>query len=151
MIHNEHAGAYTNHQRLFIRYTYSVLVDLTVLNLFNEYWSNVYIETFSISLLTAIVLQVLLQATIALEHRVARHFLAQGGTSAKVKRLLATWGILFGSKLIILEILDFIFGDAMAFSGALHGVVAFIVVVIAIIIVEEAIRAIYRSLGGKKT
>ncbi|MFQ5345903.1 MAG: hypothetical protein ACE5DZ_08095 [Mariprofundus sp.] len=65
MIHNDHAGSFTNHQRLFIRYTYSVLVDLTVLNIFNEYWGNVYIETFTISLLAAIVLQVLLQVTIA--------------------------------------------------------------------------------------
>jgi len=151
MIHNDHAGSFTNHQRLFIRYTYSVLVDLTVLNIFNEYWGNVYIETFTISLLAAIVLQVLLQVTIAIEHRVASFCLKKGGKSAKFKRTFATWGILFGSKLIILEILDLIFGDSIKFSGALHGIVAFIIVVIAIITVEQIMRKIYISLGGEDT
>jgi len=151
MIHNEHAGIFTNHQRLFLRYTYSVLVDLTVLNLFNEYWDNVYIETFTISLLAAIILQVLLQATIAIEHRVASYFLEKGGKGSKLKRIFATWGVLFGSKLIILEILDFIFGEGIEFSGALHGIVAFIIVVAGIILVEQIVRKIYLSLGGEDT
>ncbi len=47
-----------------------LLVDLTVLNLFNEYWDFVYFEYFTISLLTAVLLQFLLQVTIAIEHRV---------------------------------------------------------------------------------
>ena len=68
ILDNVHAGSFTRRQQLFLRYTYMVLVDLTVLNLFNQYWDLVYIETFSISLLTAVLLQVLLKASIALEH-----------------------------------------------------------------------------------
>ena len=74
ILKNEHAGSFSRRQQLFFKYTYFVLIDLAVLNLFNEYWSNVFIESFSISLLTALLLQVLLQATIAIEHRVANIF-----------------------------------------------------------------------------
>jgi hypothetical protein len=58
-------------QRLFIRYFAAVLVDLVVLNLFVEYWRHVVIDSFTISLLCAILLQVLVKATIVVEQRVA--------------------------------------------------------------------------------
>ncbi len=124
-----------------------MLVDLTVLNLFNEYWDFVYFEYFTISLLTAVLLQFLLQVTIAIEHRVADYFKAKTGLRAKVLRSLSTWAILFASKLVILEAINFAFGDSVVFSGPIHGLVAFIIVVIAIIIVEQAITRIYNSLA----
>ena len=71
---NEAVTTLTNRQRLFIRYTLAVLVDLTVLNLFNEYWDYVFIEFFTISLFAAMLLQFLLQVTIIIEHRVANYF-----------------------------------------------------------------------------
>jgi hypothetical protein len=78
-------------QALFIGYFFCVLVDLTVLNLFDEYFARVEIDSFTTSLLAAALLQLLLKLTIALEHRVADYFKKQIGKSAKAKRLLATW------------------------------------------------------------
>ena len=89
-LQNEKAGSFSKRQRLFIGYTLAVLVDLTVLNLFNEYWDFVYIEFFTISLLTAVLLQILLQVTIAIEHRVAGYFKSKTGLRAKVLRVLST-------------------------------------------------------------
>ncbi len=146
-LQNENGGSFSKRQQLFIKYTLAVLVDLTVLNLFNEYWDFVYIEYFTISLLTAVLLQFLLQVTIAIEHRVADYFEAKTGLRAKVLRGLSTWAILFASKLVILEAINFAFGDSVVFSGPLHGLVAFIIVVITIIIVEQAISRIYNSLA----
>ena len=60
-VKNERTGSYSRRQHLFFKYTFYVLIDLTVLNLFNEFWDYVSIEFFSISLLTALLLQVLLQ------------------------------------------------------------------------------------------
>ncbi len=124
-----------------------LLVDLTVLNLFNEYWDFVYFEYFTISLLTAVLLQFLLQVTIAIEHRVAGYFKTKTGLSAKVMRGLSTWAILFASKLVILEAINFAFGDSVVFGGPINGLVAFIIVVIAIIIAEQAITRIYNFLA----
>ena len=47
----------------------------------------------------------------------------------------------------IWNVLQFIFGDAIVFSGAYHGVVAFIVVVIAILAAEYILTRIYKALA----
>ena len=148
ILENVHAGSFTRRQQLFLRYTYMVLVDLTVLNLFNEYWDLVYIESFSISLLTAILLQVLLKASIALEHYAAKLFENMSGVKAKLFRALTTWLILFVSKLVILQAISYTFGDNVTFSGPVHGLVAFIIVIVAIIAAEQLLFFIYRSLGN---
>ena len=96
-------------QGRFIRYLLYVLVDLTVLNLFVEYWDRMVIDSFTISLLTAVLLQVLLKATLAIEHRIAGYFQARSGPGALVVRVLATWALLFGSKFVILEAVDIVF------------------------------------------
>jgi hypothetical protein len=134
-------------QQRFLKYTLLVLLDLTTLNLFNQYWDYVYIETFTISLLIAVLLQILMQTAIHIEEFVAERFFA-GKTSiqAKVARGVRAWVIIFISKLIILEIINFAFGTRVLFTGPIDGVAAFLVVVIVIIIVEQSVMKIYRSL-----
>jgi hypothetical protein len=61
------------------------------------------IDSFTISLLTAILLSVLLEATRALEHRVAESFRSRSGPGAMTLRILVTWGLLFGSTIVILR------------------------------------------------
>ncbi len=135
----------SNGQRLFVGYTLFILVDLTVLNFFNEYWYRVDIDSFTTSLLVAALLQVLLQLTLALEHRLANYFKEKGGKGAKAKRLIVTWLVLLGSKFAILEAIDIVFGDRVKFGG----VIPFIVVVIAIIIAEALISKIYAMLADE--
>ena len=143
----KYAGSFSNRQRLFMKYTFFVLIDLTVLNLFNQYWEHVFIEFFSISLLAAMLLQALLQVTIAIEHRVASFFKNRPGLRPKIVRILATWAILFGSKLAILKVIALSFGNSVQFGGPIHGLVAFIIVVIAIIVSEQAFLKVYRALA----
>jgi hypothetical protein len=137
----------SNKQRLFIRYFTAILIDLTVLNLFVEYSEHVVIDSFTISLLAALLLQVLLKLTIALEHRVAAHFKAKAGGFARFMRYFTAWLILFGSKFVILEALTLAFGDEVSFGGPLHGLVILIAVVITMLVAEEAILRLYRRLA----
>ena len=137
----------SNKQKLFLRYFTGILIDLTVLNLFVEYSENVVIDSFTISLFAAVLLQVLLKATIALEHWVAAHYKAKPGGFAKFMRYFTAWLILFGSKFVILEALAFAFGDDVYFGGPLHGLVVLIVVVIAMLVAEEAVVQLYRRLS----
>ena len=138
--------AYGSRQQLFIKYTLVVLIDLVVLGLFNQYWDYVFIETFTIALLTAILLQFLLQVAIKIEHYVA-DLLERKGFKSKSHRAISAWAVLFVSKLVILEAINLSFGDSVKFSGPIHGVVAFLTVVIVIIITEQLIAWIYRSLA----
>ena len=137
----------SNRQRLFIRYFTAILIDLAVLNLFDEYWDKVVIESFTISLFAAVVLQLLLQLTIVFEHRMAAYFKSKQGKLFVALRWFSTWLVLFISKFIILWVLDISFGEEVLFLGALHGLVAFIIVVFAMLLAEKAIMKLYAALA----
>jgi hypothetical protein len=134
-------------QRVFMRYLTATLVDLVVLGLFVEYWEYVVAESFTVILLAAVVLQVLLKLTIVLEHRLAAFFNARPGGFNKFMRFFSAWLVLFGSKFVILEALTFAFSDGLRFGGPFHGIVALIVVVVAMLAVEAALVKFYRRLG----
>jgi len=137
----------SNHQQLFIKLILLVLVDLVVLGLFNEFWEYVALDSFSIALIAALLLQVLLKLTLILEHRVAAYFNKKTGTLPKVMRFISAWVILFVSKLIILEAINYAFGEHVLFLGPYHGIIAFIVVVITILVAEAILTKIYKSLA----
>lgn len=141
------ANAASDNQQLFLRYFTAILIDLLVLNLFAEYWDLVTIDSFTISLLAAVLLQVLLKLTLAVEHRIAQFFQGKPGAMTKFLRVFCAWLVLFGSKFVILYAIDFVFGDAVLFGGPFHGVVVFIAVVVAILACEELIVRFYRSLA----
>lgn len=141
----EHTPSKT--QRVLMRYLTATLVDLVVLGLFAEYWWQVSVDSFTIILLAATVLQVLLKLTIVVEHRVAAFFNARPGGFAKFMRYFAAWVVLFGSKFVILEALALAFGDRLRFGGPFHGIVALIVVVVVMLVVEAVIVKFYRRLS----
>jgi hypothetical protein len=141
------AVAPSNRQRLFLRYFTAILIDLVVLGLFAQYWDRVHVETFSVALLAALVLQVLLKITLAIEHWVAGLFEGREGGGAKTLRVLSAWLILFGSKFVILDALQLAFGHDIHFEGRLHGVVPLIVVLVVMLVAEEAVVRFYRWLG----
>ena len=134
-------------QLVFSRYLTATLVDLVVLLLFAEYWEHVTVASFTVALLAAVVLQLLLKLTIVCEHRVAAFFKARPGGWAKFMRYFTAWLILFGSKFVILEALSFAFGDGLRFGGPFHGIVALIVVVVAMLAAEAILVKLYRRLG----
>jgi len=134
-------------QQVFLKYLTFTLIDLTVLNFFAEYWDDVTISSFSISLLVAIILQLLLKLTFKLEHKISAYFTSSDSLSMKISRIFSTWFILFASKFVMLGILQFLFGDAIIFSGAFHGVLAFIILVVVILAIEALILRLYDSLA----
>lgn len=137
---------YNKKQKLYFRYFTAILIDLTVLNLFDEYWDLVQINSFTISLLTAILLQILLVITLKIEHRIGDYFKSKEGTIAKILRYFSAWLVLFGSKFVILEAIDFAFGDKVLFKGPFHGIIAFIVVVVVMLLTEALVSRIIKAM-----
>ena len=137
----------SSNQRMFVRYFTGTLIDLVVLNLFAEYWDRVTISSFTVSLLAAVVLQVLLKGTIAVEHWVAGFFKGKSGGLMTFLRFFFAWLVLFGSKFVILEALSTLFGKNVHFTGAFHGIVPLILVVVVMLVAEEAIVRLYRRLS----
>ena len=134
-------------QRIFARYLFGILIDLLVLNLFAEYWDKVFVDTFTTSLLAAILLQLLLKLTIWAEHLVAAPFKGKPGGFNKFMRYFMAWLVLFGSKFLILEALALAFGKNVHFVGWMHGIIPLIVVVVVMLIAEEFVVRLYRKLG----
>jgi hypothetical protein len=137
----------TDGQRMFVRYFTGCLIDLVILNLFVEYTKYVTIDTFTTSLLAAIVLQLLLKGTIAVEHVVGDYFKSKPGGFMKFMRYFSAWLVLFGSKFVILEAISMLFGKSLQFHGVFHGIVTLIAVVVAMLLAEEIVVRIYRRIG----
>ncbi len=134
-------AAPTKRQMIFFSWTKDVLIYIIVLNLFVEYNYKIVIDSFTISIFTAILLKILLEIILKLEHKVSDVF-----KSYKVLRITLVWLILFGSKFLILEIVDIVFGEHVELGKFLD----VIVLVIALIVAREVFQKIYLSLGEKE-
>jgi hypothetical protein len=120
-----------------------VLVYIVVLNLFVEYVDTVVIDSFTISILTAVLLKALLVAIVGVEHRVAHFFRQREGTIYGIVGLLAVFAILFGSKLLILEVVNLVFGEHVE----LGHFVEIVALIIAMMLARAIVQLVYRRLG----
>lgn len=96
-----------------------VFVYVVVLNLFVEYFPRVISETFTLSLLTAVLLKAVLEAVVAGKKRVKARFRAASTPGGKVVAAVMVWGVLFGSKFLVLESVDLVFRDRVSLGGFL--------------------------------
>lgn len=94
-----------------------VFVYVVVLNLAVEYLPVVISETFTMSLLTAIVLKLVLEAVIWVKNRVKVRIKQSPRLIGKVGAALALWLVLVGSKFVVLEIIAFAFAGQVQLGG----------------------------------
>ena len=137
----------TRRQLVFFSWTKDVLIYVTVLNLFVEYVDRIVIDSFTISIFTAILLKALLDLILGLEHRVAHFFEGRPGGLSKFLRIMSTWLILFLSKFLILEVVDLVFGDHVELGSFVH----VLSLVLALMIAREVFQRIYVALGSGET
>jgi len=81
----------------------------------------------------------------AAEHRIAAYFSAKQGTGAKLMRWFSAWVILFGSKFVMLEAVDLVFGEHVEFGG----IIPFYAVAFTIIFAELLLTRIYYRLADR--
>ena len=94
-----------------------VFVYVVVLNLFIEYLPAVLSETFTLSLLTAVLLKVILEVVVAMKKRVRARYRRASGPAGKVVAAALLWVVLFGSKFVVLEAVALVFGDRVTLGG----------------------------------
>ncbi len=137
----------SNRQGLFVRYFTAILIDLVVLNLFAEYSERVVIDSFTITIFAAALLQVLLRLTIALEHKLADFWNAKKGIHFRFMRFFTAWLVLFGSKFVILEALNIAFGNSIVFIGRFDGLLVLIIIIVVMLLAEDLVARLYRRLA----
>lgn len=130
-------------QLRFVSWIKDVLIYIIVLNLFVEYNDAIVIDSFTISIFTAILLKALLDIILGLEHKIGEFFETRSSAFAKFLRVLFTWMILFLSKFAILEIVDIVFREHVELGNFL----SVLALVITLIVAREIVQRIYVSLG----
>ena len=137
----------TPKQQRFASWTTDVLVYIVVLNLFVEFVDAIVIDSFWISILTAVLLKALLDIVMRLEHQVDAFFGNLGGSFYKFIGIATKFLILFTSKFIILEIVDIVFGEHVE----LGHLIDVLVLIIAMMATKAIMVKIYQSLGERTT
>ena len=133
----------TNAQRYYADAMMDVLVYTVVLNLVVEYVDSVVIYSFTVSLLTAIVMKVMIDGINALVDRAKVYFGAKDSTLEKVLLALSSWAIMFGSKVVILLVVQIIFEEDVDLGGFLN----VLLIVLAMMIARRIASLIFRRLG----
>ena len=136
----------TRRQEIYISWAKDVLIYILVLNLFVEYAANIVIDSFTISIFTAIVLKILLDIVLKFEDKVGDFFKARPGIVSNFLRIISMWLILFLSKFLILEVIDLIFGEHVELGKFLD----VIILVISLMVAREIFDRIYRALGERE-
>jgi hypothetical protein len=131
-------------QARFVSWVSEVLVDIVVLNLFVEFVHTIVIDSFVISILTALLLKLMVDAVKGLEHAVSASLAAKEGAAWRPLRYVAVWLILFLSKFVILEVVNVVFGDHVELGSFIE--VAGIVVTM--LVANAILQRIYRALAG---
>ena len=96
-----------------------VFVYIVVLNLAIEYVPSVISESFSLSILTAILLKVALEIVLVGKNFVMSRL--KGASLARQRALWAAalWVLAAGSKILVLELVALVFGDRVSLGGFL--------------------------------
>ena len=141
--YEEAKATLTRAQYTYVSWYVDILIYTVVLNLFVEYVEAIQIDSFTISLLTAILLKALLALIGGFEHRVHHYFEQKEGTFWKILGLVAIFSILFLSKFLILEIVDLVFGDRVELGHFIEVVV----LIISMIVARALADWIYKRLG----
>ncbi|RTL67226.1 MAG: hypothetical protein EKK42_14480 [Pseudonocardiaceae bacterium] len=94
-----------------------VFVFVVVLNLFVEYLPSVLSETFTLSLLTAVLLKGVLELVVVAKNKVKTRFREAASPIGKVGAALLLWLVMFGSKFLVLETVDLAFGSRVSLGG----------------------------------
>jgi hypothetical protein len=90
---------------------------VVVLNLAVEYIPSVISESFTLSLLTAALLKLALELVTLLKGEILTRLRAADTRRAKLAAALALWVVAAGSKLVVLELVDLVFGDRVSLGG----------------------------------
>ena len=133
----------TKAQEAYVSWYVDVLIYTVVLNLFVEYSEAVKIDSFTISILTALLLKLILVFLERIEGRVHHYFEQKAGTVWKVVGFVVTITILILGKLFILEAVNFVFGDRVE----LGHFVEVLVLILAMIVTRAIAVWFYKRLG----
>ena len=131
-------------QRIYVSWLVDILVYIVVLNLYVEYSEAKVIDSFTVSVLTAMLLKLLLVLITAAKYSVWGWAKSKEGRGYKVVGALGVWAILFLSKFVILEAVVLVFGD----SVELGSFIDVMLLAVGLMAARELVHRIFARLGS---
>jgi hypothetical protein len=116
-----------------------VLVYVVVLNLAIEYIPSVITEGFTLSLLTAVLLKLVLEVVVRLKELVVGRLRGATSTPHRVLAAAGLWVLSVGSKFVVLELTDLVFGGAVRLGGFVSVTLLIITLVVGRMVVRRVI------------
>ena len=126
----------------FLDWTVDLLLYIVILNLFAQFSEDISFVTFTYSIAAAFALKILLVLIIGFEHVVADFWGKFKGKIFQTLSLISTLLILFLSKFVILEVIDFIFRE----NVEIYGFVTLVLMIITMIASRKLIEYVYKKL-----
>ena len=118
-----------------------VFVYVVVLNLFIEYFPQVLSESFTLSLLAAVLLKGILELVLLAEKLLKARFGQSSSRVGKVVGVLLFWAVLVSSKFVVLESVAVIFGGRVRLGGFFHVVV----LILALLLARAGVRRLLQT------
>ena len=117
-----------------------IFVYVVVLNLFVEYLPQVISESFTLSLLTAVLLKGVLEVVVRVKNRVRTRFRQASTPAGKIIAGFLLWVVLFGSKFLVLETVNIVFGSRVSLGGFF----SVTLLIVALLLSRAAVRRLLR-------
>ncbi len=133
----------TIRQEIFIEIVIGTLIYSVVFGFFSDYTNLIYTSSYSITFLAALLMQLLVYPTFKLKILVARWFRKKNTKARKIGLAISIWAILFFSKFVFLEVLNFVLGEYIEI-----GFIGVIAVIIFATILANLTQMIYLKLGS---
>ncbi len=111
------AGAIRRWLRAHPADVFDLFAYVVVLNLAVQFFPSVISESFTLSLLTAALLKIVLELVLRLKGRVLARLHAATTRRGRFLSGAALWMVAAGSKVIVLWLVDLVFGDAVSLGG----------------------------------
>lgn len=108
-----------------------IFIYLVVLGVFIQLFPEVISESFLLALLTAVLLKVVLEGVLFVKKRIVARIRGAQNRWTRVVNVVALLLVLPGSKLLVLEIVAWVFGDAVYLGGFLQVTALIIVLMLA--------------------
>jgi len=129
-------------QQVFLDWTLDILIYVVVINTFVQLVGDFYISSFTLSLFVAVLMKILLTLIIRFEHSAVGYFEHHSNEKLHKLSVPVALVILFLSKFLIIEIIDFVFGDKVDF----HNFIALILMLITMIATRKILEVLYDKL-----
>ncbi len=125
-------------QQIFQEMVLGILLYTVVLGFFNDYSDILYISSYSVIFLVAVVMQVLTYFTFIVKGKVAGFFKNKDGFFNKSALVFGVWLVLFLSKFVFLWVIELLFPESVQISGFIGLLIIIALLTISQKIIEQA-------------